>query len=49
MMSDRPYRKPLSSEACREEIAVKSGIMYDPGIVETVLRSWDDIVTPYCE
>ncbi len=49
MLSDRPYRKPLSPEACRQEIAVNSGVMYDPDIVETVLRGWDAIVTPYRE
>ena len=27
MLSDRPYRKPLSPEVCREEIAVNSGVM----------------------
>ena len=49
MLSDRPYRKPLSPEVCRKEITVNSGVMYDPGIVETILHEWDVIVAPYCE
>ena len=48
MTSERSYRKILSIEACREEIRRNSGLMYDPKIVDVVLREWDKIVTPAC-
>ena len=48
MTSERPYRETLSHEACREEIRRNRGLMYDPKIVDVVLREWDDVVTPGC-
>lgn len=48
MLSERPYRRPLSQQACREEILRNSGVMYDPDIVERIVRDWDIVVTPYC-
>lgn len=48
MTSERPYRKILSHEACKEEIRRNSGVMYDPVIAEIVLREWDKIVLTVC-
>jgi HD-GYP domain-containing protein (c-di-GMP phosphodiesterase class II) len=44
MMSNRQYRKSLSSLQCKEEIHKNSGIMYDPVIAEIVLKNWETIV-----
>lgn len=44
MMSNRQYRKSLSSTQCRDEIHKNSGIMYDPVIAEKVLKNWGAIV-----
>jgi len=44
MMGLRSYRKILSPQKCREEIQRNSGTMYDPDIVEVILREWDNIV-----
>jgi putative nucleotidyltransferase with HDIG domain len=47
MTSDRPYRKALSFEQAREEIARFSGRQFDPAIVEVFLRvpttRWEDL------
>ena len=44
MKSDRPYRKSISDEICRNEISKNQGIMYDSKIAECMLENWDDIV-----
>jgi len=44
MMSDRPYRKALSKQQCREEIEKNSQIMYEPQLVKIVLENWDYII-----
>ncbi|EKQ56581.1 MULTISPECIES: HD-GYP domain-containing protein [unclassified Clostridium] len=44
MKSDRPYRKSISDEICREEISKNKGIMYDSHIAECMLDNWDNIV-----
>lgn len=44
MKSDRPYRKSINDEICREEIRKNKGIMYDSKIAECVLENWDSIV-----
>lgn len=46
MTTIRPYREILSSQECWEEIRCNSGTMYDPEIVQVVLREWDKIVSP---
>ena len=46
MTTERPYREILSPQECREEIRRNGGAMYDPDIVEAVLREWDKIVMP---
>jgi len=45
MISERPYRKTLSQQKCREEIEQNSGVMYDPDIVRVVLQKWNQIVS----
>ena len=49
MTSDRPYRKALSFEQAREEIARFSGRQFDPAIVEVFQRipitQWEDLRT----
>ena len=44
MMSNRVYRKSLTSQQCYEEIKKNIGIMYDPDIAEEVLIHWKEIV-----
>ena len=44
MMSNRQYRRSLSSLQCKEEIQKNSGIMYDPVIAEKVLENWGTII-----
>ncbi|WP_312354024.1 HD-GYP domain-containing protein [Aminipila sp.] len=46
MMSDRIYRKALSSEECMNEIDKCSGRLYDPHIAKCIIRGWDKIVEP---
>ncbi len=47
MMSQRAYRRTLSSGECRKEILANSGIMYDPDIVKTVNHEWDALITGF--
>lgn len=44
MKSDRPYRKSISDEICRNEIKKNQGIMYDLKIAKCMLENWGDIV-----
>ena len=44
MMSNRQYRRNLSSLQCKEEIQKNAGIMYDPVIAEKVLENWGTII-----
>ncbi len=44
MMSNRQYRKCLTSSQCKEEIHKNAGIMYDPIIAEIVMKNWENIV-----
>ena len=45
MKSDRPYRKSISDEICKNEINKNKGIMYDSQIAECVLENWEEIVS----
>ncbi|MDR3597183.1 HD-GYP domain-containing protein [Clostridium sp.] len=47
MKSDRPYRKAISDEVCRDEIRKNEGIMYDSKIAECMLENWDTIVMKF--
>lgn len=44
MKSDRPYRKSISDEICKNEINKNKGIMYDSQIAECMLENWNEIV-----
>jgi putative nucleotidyltransferase with HDIG domain len=44
MKSDRPYRKSISDEICKDEIRKNKGIMYDSVIAECMLKNWDVVV-----
>ncbi|AJH01536.2 MULTISPECIES: HD-GYP domain-containing protein [Clostridium] len=44
MKSDRPYRKSISDELCKDEIKKNKGIMYDSKIAECMLNNWNKIV-----
>jgi response regulator RpfG family c-di-GMP phosphodiesterase len=48
MTTDRPYRKRMAKETARSEIVKNSGIQFDPGVVESFLKAWDDIAA-YCD
>lgn len=43
MTTDRPYRKKLSKEDARTDIIKNSGTQFDPEIVESFLKAWDEI------
>lgn len=45
MKSDRPYRKSISDEICKNEISKNKGIMYDSQITECILENWEEIVS----
>lgn len=45
MKSDRPYKKSLSDEICKNEITKNQGIMYDHKIAKCMLENWDNIVS----
>lgn len=40
MTSQRPYRKPMSWDVCKEEIRNNRGIQFDPYLVEAVEGLW---------
>jgi len=44
MISDRPYRKGMDINICKEQIKKNVGIMYDPLIAEMVLMYWDEVI-----
>jgi HD-GYP domain-containing protein (c-di-GMP phosphodiesterase class II) len=44
MMSERAYRRSLTSEQCQNEIVNNSGIIYDPAIVSVVTGNWESVV-----
>jgi putative nucleotidyltransferase with HDIG domain len=44
MKSDRPYRRSISDEICKDEIRKNKGIMYDSDIAECMLKNWDVVV-----
>ena len=45
MISDRPYRKGMDTEVCKEQIRKNIGIMYDPKIATKVLEHWDKVLS----
>ena len=44
MISDRPYRKGMDTNVCREQIEKNIGIMYDPIIAKKVIEHWDEVL-----
>lgn len=44
MISDRPYRKGLDSEFCKEQIKKNIEIMYDPQIAACVIEHWAEVL-----
>ncbi len=44
MLSERPYRAPLSMSLCRSEIIAGSSLMYDPGLTDIFIRHWNEII-----
>lgn len=44
MISDRPYRKGMSTSICKEQIIKNMGIMYDPIITKKVIDHWDEVI-----
>ena len=45
MISDRPYRKGMDTNVCREQIEKNIGIMYDPIIAKKVIEHWDKVLS----
>ncbi|PRR83754.1 Cyclic di-GMP phosphodiesterase response regulator RpfG [Clostridium vincentii] len=44
MKTDRPYRKALDNDTCKEEIKKNIGIMYDPILAQCTIENWDIIL-----
>lgn len=44
MLSDRPYRKGMSSEDCREQVEKNICKMYDKRIANAVLANWENFL-----
>jgi len=44
MTTDRPYRRRLDKEQAKEEIVKNSGTQFDPSVVDSFLKSWDEIL-----
>ncbi len=44
MVSDRPYRKGMDTNICKEQIEKNIGIMYDPSIARQVIAHWDEVL-----
>lgn len=44
MISDRPYRKGMATDICKEQIEKNIGVMYDPAIAKIVLEHWDEVL-----
>ncbi|MEG1448552.1 MAG: HD domain-containing phosphohydrolase, partial [Oscillospiraceae bacterium] len=44
MLSDRSYRKAISTDLCKKEISNNIGAMYDPYIAEMVIKNWDKVI-----
>ena len=44
MISDRPYRKGMDTNVCKEQIEKNIGVMYDPSIAKKVIEHWDEVL-----
>jgi len=44
MISDRPYRKGMDRNVCKEQIEKNVGIMYDPVIANEVINHWEEVL-----
>lgn len=47
MLTNRPYRKRLTYECCKQEIVRNKSRKYDPVIVDCLIRNWDSIIVNY--
>lgn len=44
MISDRPYRKGMDTNVCKDQIEKNIGVMYDPFIAKKVIEHWDEVL-----
>lgn len=44
MLSNRTYRPKMDEGSCKAEIIKNKAAMYDPFIVNTVLKNWDEVL-----
>lgn len=44
MISDRPYRKGMDTNVCKDQIEKNIGVMYDPSIAKKVIEHWDELL-----
>ena len=44
MISDRPYRKGMDTNVCKDQIEKNIGVMYDPSIAKKVIEHWDEVL-----
>ena len=45
MISDRPYRKAMGSEAAFDELRKNSGIQFDNEVVDTFIKAYQEKVS----
>ncbi len=48
MMSNRPYRRPLTWEQCRREVLLNRGLQFDPSVVEAAEELWTKWMGAVC-
>lgn len=44
MISDRPYRKGMASDVCKDQIVKNIGTMYDPLVARCVIENWSEVL-----
>ncbi|MBQ0051034.1 MAG: hypothetical protein KBT11_03100 [Treponema sp.] len=44
MISDRPYRKGMATDVCKEQIIKNIGTMYDPLVAQCVIENWSGVL-----
>lgn len=44
MISDRPYRKGMEINVCRDQVEMNIGKMYDPFVAGKVLERWNEVI-----
>lgn len=46
MTTDRPYRKGMSWEKCKEEVLINKGLQFDPVVADAAIKLWAKWANP---